>query len=138
MAGRKTKLTPELQQALCDALRGGCYVETACTLVGVDESTYYRWLEKGEKGQQPYREFRDAVKKAEAKVEELAVGTILRQGLDPKNPNWVALMTFLERRFPGRWGRRNRIDMSNADGKPFVVKVVRFGEDDHGGGTDPE
>jgi len=111
---------------------------TACALVGISEQTYYEWLRKGGEGKQPYGEFLESVKKAEAKAEELAVGTVIRVGLDPENPNWQAAMTYLERRYPERWGRRNRLDMGNAEDKPFVVKVVRFGEDDHGGGMDPD
>jgi hypothetical protein len=123
--GRPTKLTPELQKAICDAIQGGCYVETACLASGIDESTYYRWLEKGGQGQQPYRDFRDAVKKAEAHCEKLAVGTVLRVAFDPENPNWQAAMTYLERRHPERWGRRDRLraELTGKNAGPVQVEA---------------
>jgi hypothetical protein len=123
---------------ICDNLRGGCYAVTACARAGIPESDYYDWLQKGRAGKQPYLEFLESVKKAEAEAEAAAIGTVLRVGLDPENPNWQAAMTYLERRYPDRWGRRNRVDTGNADAKPFVVKVVRWGENDHGGGMGPD
>ncbi len=33
--GRKTKLTPELQQVLCDIFKDGNFVSTACNAVGI-------------------------------------------------------------------------------------------------------
>jgi hypothetical protein len=123
--GRPTKLTVELQKAICDAIQGGCYVETACLDSGIDESTYYRWLEKGKAGQQPYRDFRDAIKKAEAHCEKLAVGTVLRVAFDPENPNWQAAMTYLERRHPERWGRRDRLraELTGKNEGPLQVQT---------------
>lgn len=41
--GRPTKYTPELQEALCDALRQGKTVAEACHIVGITEETYYAW-----------------------------------------------------------------------------------------------
>ncbi|MFI9845051.1 hypothetical protein ACIHFD_49090 [Nonomuraea sp. NPDC051941] len=46
--GRPTKLTQELQEALCEYVRKGNYLTVACDLIGVHESTVYRWLERGE------------------------------------------------------------------------------------------
>jgi hypothetical protein len=51
VTGRKTKLTPELQEQLVDALAAGAYAETACDYVGISTTTYYRWLQLGEQGE---------------------------------------------------------------------------------------
>ena len=133
---RPTKLTPERQKAICDDLRTGCYVETACVRAGIDESTFYRWLEKARSGRRPYSDFRDAVKKAEADAEVLLAGTVMRVALNPENPNWQAAMTMLERRHPERWGRR--VAVAGEGGGPLQVQVVQFGEEDHGAGKGEE
>ena len=106
MAGRKTKLTPETQKAICDNLRTGLHVETSCILAGIGYTAFYEWLKKGEAGRQPFAEFAEAVKKAEAEAERLLAGTVMRVAIAPENPNWQAAMTMLERRHPERWGRR--------------------------------
>jgi hypothetical protein len=103
---RPIKLTPEIQKALCDCLRSGCYAVTACARAGISESTYYLWLQKGEAGQRPYLEFLESVKKADADAEALLAATVMRVALDSENPCWQAAMTMLERRHPERWGRR--------------------------------
>lgn len=55
--GRPTKYTPELQEALCDALRQGMTVEEACKSVGIQPSSYYGWTHH-------YPEFLEAVTRA--------------------------------------------------------------------------
>ena len=150
---RRTKLTPDIQKTLCDCLRSGCYAVTACARAGITESTYYLWLQKGEEGKQPYSEFLESVKKADADAEALLAGTVMRVALDAENPCWQAAMTMLERRHPERWGRRNRVDLGNADDKPFrseakyphlsiaelAALAARGAADvDDTGGTDPK
>ncbi len=118
MAGRRTKLTPEVQAIIIETLQGGGYAVTACARANISQSKYYEWLKKGEEGRSPYREFREAVKKAEAEAEFKAVLLVLSVAFDPENPNWQAAMTYLERRYPERWGRRDRtkVDMEMTGG----------------------
>src|SRR5437762_7398959 len=59
--GRKTKLSPDLQKRLLDAMAAGNYIHTACAAVGIGESTYFKWLERGRAGESPYREFVEAL-----------------------------------------------------------------------------
>ena len=48
MAGRRTKLTPELQKSLCELLAAGSYIESACDYVGIGVSTYHNWIVRSE------------------------------------------------------------------------------------------
>ena len=48
MAGRPTKLTPELQQALITAVAEGLPLSTACATVGVSHGAVLEWLARGE------------------------------------------------------------------------------------------
>lgn len=67
MAGRPTKLTPEVQSQIVALIRGGAFGHVAARAVGVSKSTYFDWLRRGEaaKGGK-YVDFRDAVDKARA------------------------------------------------------------------------
>ena len=109
MAGRNTKLTPQLQQQLCAVIGSGNYIETACGYVGISTSTFFEWLQRGE-GTHPKKprtqrlsEFSDAIRKAEAQAEAARVARIAKAGQDG---TWQADAWYLERRYPERWGRR--------------------------------
>ena len=102
--GRRSKLTPERQRLICKALREGHFIETACQLGGIDKSTFFRWVEQGERQPSGEKsEFCDAVKKAMADAERKAVDQVHKAARDG---TWQAAAWFLERRYPGRWGRR--------------------------------
>lgn len=123
MAGRKPKLTPELQRQLVGAISKGYYIQTACQLVGIGESTFYRWLEQGEKAKSgPYREFWEALKRAEAYAEAKRVDNILKAG---EMGDWKADAWYLERRYPERWARKERHEHTGKDGGPIEVVDAR-------------
>ena len=101
MAGRPSKLTPERQQKLVEAITAGNYYETACTYAGIAYSNFRAWMIKGE--QQPtgkYHDFREAIERAEAAAEARAV--VHWQKAMPDD--WRAAQMFLERRHRDRWG----------------------------------
>src|SRR5437660_9018297 len=103
MAGRPTKLTPQVQAAILAAIEGGNYIQVAARCAGVTDATFYNWLAWGERqGSGPYFEFFVAVKLAEAKAEAAAIRHV--QAAMPES--WQAAMTFLERKFPDRWRRK--------------------------------
>ena len=108
--GRPTKLTPELQAQLCEILREGNFVETACRCVGIPVERFYQWLKK-DPG------FREAVEKAMGEAEKEAIEMVKK-----RVPNWQALAWFLERRYQDRWGNKARLDVEHK-GK-VVVKIV--------------
>ena len=106
--GRKSKLTPEVQEKIVSAVRAGNYSFVAAEFAGIAERTFYKWMEKGEASPRSiYGQFRHAVKGAEREAEVRAVAVI--QNL--MTSNWQAAMTFLERKYPDRWGRRIRVDV---------------------------
>lgn len=101
--GRKTKLTPERQDKICELLRVGNYFDAACGAAGIHKATGYEWLKKGENAQSgQYYDFHDAVKRAEAEAEAATVVVIKKASID----TWQAAAWWLERRFPSKWGKR--------------------------------
>ncbi|MEM7481072.1 MAG: hypothetical protein AAF481_07840 [Acidobacteriota bacterium] len=106
--GRRSKLTPEVQEKVVSAIRAGNYAAVAAAYAGIGESTFYAWLAKGREAKSgAYREFLEAVKRAESEAEVRAVAIVQKHMED----NWAAGMTFLERKFPQRWGRRDRLSV---------------------------
>lgn len=118
--GRPTKLTPEIQNRICTALRAGNYRDAAADYAGIDGGTLRRWLARGEREQSgTYRAFRAAVREAEAAAELRVVA----QWQQHMPESWQACRDYLERRFPDRWGRRDRLDVTIL--KRFVAEYAQ-------------
>ena len=124
-SGRPTKLTPELQEKICNTLADGNYVAAICDYVGIAEKTFYEWMQRGERNAPSdqaagYPEFYQAVKKARSTAEIVSVARIRRAGADGQ---WQADAWFLERSNPKRWGRRN-LELTGADGGDLVIRLT--------------
>lgn len=53
-------------------VRGGAFPHVAARAVGVPQSTHYRWMELGEQGRKPYREYWERVTMAAAEARAVA------------------------------------------------------------------
>ena len=110
--GRPTRLTKELAEQIVEVVLAGNYIETSAKMFGVSKQTLYNWFAKGAKaksGMHAY--FLDAVKKAQAKAEIKDLTIIGKHGIK----NWQAAAWRLERKFPDRYGRRQRIDITEEE-----------------------
>lgn len=125
--GRRLKLTPELIEQAAKLIAGGNYASTVFQMLGVGESTWYRWLEKGRdsKGRSIYREFWESIQKAEAAAEARAVSGVMAAG----RRNWTAYAWYLERKFPDRWGRKDKVqqEISGPGGGAVRAEVEHSG-----------
>jgi hypothetical protein len=102
--GRPSKLTPEVRERILQAVRGGNFRDVAAQWAGIAPETLSRWLVRPES---TYVAFRQALIEAEQQAEIRAVALILKAAeTDPRNAQW-----WLERKFPERWGRRERVDV---------------------------
>ena len=119
-SGRPTRLTPEVQQKLIQAIATGNTRRTAAAYAGVSITTLEEWLARG-KGTAPraqtkiYADFADAVEKAEADAVATSVA-LIRQA---SQRNWTAAAWWLERRYPQEWGRVDALQ-----GKGGLVREV--------------
>jgi hypothetical protein len=104
---------------MVEAIEAGNYASTAAESVGIGESTHYRWMKQGEEGIEPYRGYWEAIKKAEAQAEMSAVQNIQTHAAE----NWTASAWYLERKFPDKWGRKDKLtqEISGKDGKPIEI-----------------
>lgn len=107
--GRPSKLTSELQAEIILLLKAGNFVETACDIVGINKSTFYDWIKKGEKSNNPrnkFKIFQEAVEHAMAWSEARDVALIAKHSEnDYKASQWR-----LSRKYPDKWGKKEYDD----------------------------
>ena len=65
MLGRRPRLTRALARAIAKHVRNGLPNKDAARLSGIGESTFYRWIERGEEGKDDiYQEFIELLKES--------------------------------------------------------------------------
>ena len=123
--GRPSKLTADIQNKIIEAIRAGAYVETAAAYAGINKSTFYDWLKKGARGLDPaFVEFSNAIERALASSEMRDIVTITKAA----DVHWQAAAWRLERKHPNRWGRRQHVELSGADGGPVSLMVSSWSD----------
>jgi hypothetical protein len=90
---------------LVDVLVDGNYRDTAARLAGIAESGVRSWLKLAEDGDPRYQAIGTLIRAAEAIAESESVGHVRTAGRDPRF--WAAAATWLERKFPDKYGRRS-------------------------------
>src|SRR5215207_800487 len=79
MAGRPTKLSPEVHRNIVAFIRAGAYSWVAAEAAGVSKTTFHRWLQRGaEEPRGRYREFADDVRQAQAQARVAAETEVRR------------------------------------------------------------
>lgn len=108
--GRPTKLTPEIQVELVKYIKAGNYYSDACEYVGIDYRTFRNWMKKGEEAKTgQFFQFFHAIKKAEAESKIRMVA----QWQSAMKTDWKAIATFMERRYPEEWGRKDKHEVKH-------------------------
>ncbi len=120
--GRPTKLTPEVQARVVTAISGGNTRETAASYAGIRRATLFEWLARGRAARSGlFRDFADAIEKAEADASVTSVGLIRRAA----QTSWQAAAWWLERRYPDEWGRKDGpTAVATASASVAVIKTV--------------
>jgi hypothetical protein len=123
MARNPDKLmNDDLINEFINYIKVGNYVNTACAAVGIGEATYYKWMRTGLEVEEVVSAHKDEEDlRARMEEGELVLGfnviqvrswNVRREMVRSQMPNqWAAAMTFLERRHPGKWKRREQIDI---------------------------
>jgi hypothetical protein len=136
--GRRTKLTPTVQETIVQTLNDGSYFEVACQAAGISVTTGKEWLQRG-RGEHPTRPktnafaaFAAAVEKAQAQEEAQTIARIKQAGRGGvliyektttsrngqvvterrySEPQWTADAWRMERKHAPRWAKRERYDL---------------------------
>ena len=105
---RPTKCTDVVVKTILAALREGNFREVAAEAAGIDPGTLMRWMKR--KGEPYASSFRRALLAAERGAESLLVKRQMAFGKKDARANQY----LLERRFPERWARRDRVELSGS------------------------
>lgn len=127
-AGRRPKLTDELEQKFLSHLANHHYLKTACSLVGIGERTYHLWREKGEGKKDAegnwilhpkprYKLFIERVRETLAMSEVTLVENVVKKG------GWKGSMEILKRRHHENWGDRHRMAVTGANDGPIKTEA---------------
>lgn len=143
--GRPTKMNEVVADKILNAVRAGNYIETAAAHAGITKETLYAWLRRAaaeqervmknpgakiRKSEAPFVQFSDAVNKAFADAEIRDVTLIANAATS----DWKAAAWRLERKFPDRWGRKDRIAAElEHKGNVGLNVVVSYGDEDGDG-----
>jgi len=101
------KFQPSVVLKLLSAIREGAHYEPACSIAGMSYGQLRNWLNAAEDNgpESPHGRFAVALKIAESEAELETMSYVRAASRDPRF--WAAGMTFLERRHPDRWKRRD-------------------------------
>jgi hypothetical protein len=111
---RPTKLTPETQAKICEAVRNGATYWAAAESSGIAYSTFNKWMIDPRK---KYVEFMEAIKAANADAQL----DLLAKIQAATRTDWRAASWILERRFKNDFGQA--VDVTSA-GDKIIVKLV--------------
>ncbi len=108
---RQRDLNPVLIAKICHIVSAGNYRTAAYRKLGIADATFKDWLERGDEDakagwETPYSALVTLLKAAEAEAEVAVVKKVVDAADNPAY--WAAGMTYLERKHPDRWGRRER------------------------------
>ncbi|MDR6862177.1 hypothetical protein J2X64_000558 [Phycicoccus sp. 3266] len=129
--GRPSKLTPERADRIVELIGSGVYGAVAARASGISGSTYRAWMARGrdasrdaegralEEADAPYAAFHDAVRTTQAQAEAETAAGVYTAG----QGSWKAAAWWLERRYPERWGRKDRLrqEVTGLAGAPLHV-----------------
>lgn len=117
----ETLWTPELQSKVVGMIRAGNYAEVAARACGIAKDTFYKWLVRGGRGEEPFKALADAIETATAESEARDVFLMAKHS----DKNWQATAWRLERKHHKKWGRKDALEITGDDAKPIAVRSAR-------------
>jgi hypothetical protein len=116
--GRPTLLNDQVTRIICENIRRGAFTWVACQAVGISTDAYNLWVRRGIVGEQPYKDFVDAIEQAHAEARVAA-----EQSVYAANPlAWLKMGPGRDR--PGRPGWSDRPIPEAAPGSDAPVRVT--------------
>jgi len=114
------KLDEALTDRLLQAIKLGSYIEHACAYAGINSSTYRRWRQNAELEIEPYKSLFEKIHQAEAEGIIRRIGRIEKVA---QEGNWQADAWLLERKYPDKFGRRDRVTLQSDPNAPIEVNL---------------
>lgn len=112
---------------ICDLLRRGHHVNVACAHAGIPLSRHSHWMKVGRASFENdedsiFSRYVREVDKAMASAED----SLLSYLQAAQEDDWKAAAWQLERRFPDRWGRKDKsqLQITGADEGPIQISIL--------------
>ena len=121
-------MTAARERQIVGTVARGNYVEVAARAAGIAPSTLYEWKSRGEEGgpgNEPYVGFLEALTRAEAEAEIEGVEAIRGAW----NKDWRSAIEYLARRYPERWGKRDRAVSEHDEAAPLTLTDLEMAVD---------
>jgi hypothetical protein len=132
--GRNTNLTPAVAEKIVTAVRSGAPLEVAAQAVGIPPGTFWEWMARGEsrdpdRGNSPvYADFAEKVRRAEAEVHILTIGTIRNAAIN--RGSWEAARAWLRMRWPKHYAERTEVSGPEGGAVPLEIAGILEGMTD--------
>lgn len=110
----------QIQERLLQAIRLGAFIEHACYYAGINSSTFRQWRQKATEGIEPYKSFWIRINEAESEAIMRRLARIENAG---KEGSWQADAWYLERKYPDKFGRRDRLELAGDPNAPVEVEL---------------
>ena len=112
-AGRQSKLNKTTLKEILKIITKGISFKDACIYMGIGESTFYIWIQKGEKSiknktETIYREFVEGIRQAEVAAKVRRVSIIVKH----EDEDARLALEMLARKYPEEFGRKEIIRQS--------------------------
>lgn len=121
---RPTKLTPETEKAIIDAVLHGATYKDAAEAAGIWYETFNRWMQVGQAAKAGrFNEFYQSIRQAEAQC-RLNMTRVIQSAA--AKGDWKAAEAYLKRRDRENWGDNLDVTSGNEQIKqPQIIEIIR-------------
>lgn len=132
--GRRTRLTKAVADQIVLAVRTGAPLEVAAQSQGIPPATFWEWMARGEsrdkdRPESPvYADFAERVRKAEAEIHLLTIGTIRSAAVN--RGSWQAAQAWLRMRWSRHYAERTEVSGPGGGAIPLEIAGVLEGMTD--------
>ena len=113
-------LDEQITERLLQAIKLGAFTEHACHYAGITSATFRKWRQNAMDGIEPYKSFWEEVNLAESEAIVRRIARIEKAGADG---NWQADAWVLERKYPDKFGRREKVTLQADPKAPIEVAL---------------
>ena len=113
-------LDEEITERLLQAIKLGAFTEHACHYAGITSATFRKWRQNAMNDIEPYKSFWQQVNLAESEAIVRRIARIEKAGADG---NWQADAWVLERKYPDKFGRREKVTLQADPNAPIEVEL---------------
>ena len=127
-SGRPSKLSHSRQEEICQAVEAGKSLTSAARMAGVDRTTVYGWIDRGEAEKEAgndneFTEFYDRLTRAKGYGEDFYFNLALELAKENEDHRFIA--SLMKQRYPDSWGETETgVDAPDITVTSDVVEVT--------------